>query len=763
MTYQTSNPPRVETWSSDGAKPTTWTYASEHTMRDLAATAFFTDATNLGMRVEDIIFAQQNVEPFDSATFTVFDITDGEATLSRSRVSPFLETDGFEGNLVRIAANGDFEPAEIVFEEATLDANLGTETMFLYPAAIGAIHFPDTSLGWGIQRGRLASGSLIGNLSDAAQDTLSGRTALRRFTMGAWTSWIITAPPFATRALAVTWLAAGWTVTAGTILFAGDLAWQASTGSTAIADMPGLIPWGKVWITHWNATKATSFANAQTVADSYAAVLACVTYVGSGEVYVPAGYYKMASSLSVTGRIMFVGMGPNTSYLLIDHLLGPGIRFYNTWSGTDNVGIRSSTARSAGPARTGNNFGLLYETEDLPDASSAQRLQYARIIDTEIYGHPCDNVHIVGLAFTGEIRGFRIGGSKGHAIAFDRGEGTGRVNLVTTLTSGICRIGEGRFDNNLGHIIAVGSPTSAFSTPACRVIVDNVEGGNNATDAAARYTDTLIYMRGANHRVMNSGLEHSGAAVFFAGRNLHYEDNRSLGSYIHSVIIGTYDELPTNGVWIKGMSHIGAAAPLNPAVLVTLPAGETIEPKNIFIEQGEMDNVTRLVATDATLGSLGPERVQRLFVNGRTPTVYKTVDETPVNNSTTLVDDSELHLYMPPNDRLAFKFLVEYSGNTTADIKMQVAGPSGCTIKFNDSPTSVKVGSASTAIVSGEPGTAVMVYGCEATHKTALIEGICTSASSGGWLKLRWAQAVATVGDTFIHAGVSSLRVERDF
>lgn len=100
-------------------------------------------------------------------------------TMSRFRLLPFVVTEGFEGDVIGIVEGGDLAPVQIVFEEATLDANLGTDTLVYYPAAVGAVNFPTDSLGWTIQRSRIASGDYEGNLTDFGIDSLSGQTATR--------------------------------------------------------------------------------------------------------------------------------------------------------------------------------------------------------------------------------------------------------------------------------------------------------------------------------------------------------------------------------------------------------------------------------------------------------------------------------------------------------------------------------------------------------------------------------------------------------
>lgn len=511
-----------------------------------------------------------------------------------------------------------------------------------------------------------------------------------------------------------------------------------------------------------------SLAGADTIVDSYASFAALIAYNITrnyfGEVFLGKGYFRCTQTVLCPSPVVFKGTGPNESYIHADHLTGPGVHFQNGNSGFRNLGCTASATRRAGAYGAGLNFGVLYEGTDVPEASST-RLLHSIMDNFYLFGHPEGLMHIVGPAFTGLITSPNLSTTKGHGITFDRGEATGRVNPIVITIGGVCNIIQGRINLCGGHAIAAGSPTSAFSTPALRIVIDNVEGGSNATDVAVRFYNSPVYLRGANHVYENSGLAVDGVggnpcAAVVAGRNIHLRNNRLLADYEHAYQILTYDELPTDGIYIDGFSVINPSAPLAPAVLCTKPGGETIDPVNIFIDQGEMANITEILATDATLGSGGFNRVAGVHLNGSRMTAFKTTNST-VNNTTTVLQDAELRTWLAPLEEVMFECTFEYDGTNTADIRTSMYGPSGVTLTYA-TEGSMKVGTTDTFVVQSTTASTVTVgSGGIGVNRIGKLVGYCKNGVNAGYLGFAFAQLVAEVSDTRVLAGISNLKTTR--
>jgi hypothetical protein len=522
---------------------------------------------------------------------------------------------------------------------------------------------------------------------------------------------------------------------------------------------------GAPTLEQFGAVTSQSLGGADTVADSYSICIAMLGWCTSnnylGRVELGTGYYRLSQTLYVNQQLLFNGKGKNETYFHATHTSGPAVRFGQGNSGITNAGVTGSVARRAA-SYSPLNIGILFEGDDVPEnQSGAPRLTHCILENYYIFGHGSSGVHIVGPAFTGSLNYPDVNGVKGHGMSFDRGELTSRVNLLANLIGGICNVTDGRISNCGGHAIAAGSPTSNFSTPALRIVINNVEGEANATDAAVRFYNTPVYLRGANHVFENSGLgvaEAGGASAWVAGRNIHLTNNRSLGNYTNTYVIGSFDELPTDGIYINGFSVINPTAPLNPAVLVQLPAGEAIEPRNIFIQQGEDANITKLVGTDSTMSSSDYRRVPRLFINGARPPVYKTENQV-VNNSISVVDDTSLKVWLAPNEKVIFELSMEYDGDISTDLRVSLGAPAGSTLSYGPSSNSLKVSAGDVAAVQGNISGTLIFGAAVGSHRLLCIKGTCTNGATGGYISTRWAQSVAGASDTTVYSGLSYIQL----
>lgn len=126
-----------------------------------------------------------------------------------------------------------------------------------------------------------------------------------------------------------------------------------------------------------------------------------------------------------------------------------------------------------------------------------------------------------------------------------------------------------------------------------------------------------------------------------------------------------------------------------------------------------------------------------------------------VNNSTVVVNDTELFLPVPTaNSRFAFRLGIRYVGNNTADIKFTFTGPAGATITFGGigpDTAATSGANASTNFVGAIPP-ATLAYSGDASGAWMQIHGSLLTAAATGILQLQWAQNVANVSNTTVQA-----------
>lgn len=649
------------------------------------------------------------------------------------------------------------------------------------------------------------------------------------------------------RSALVTFVAAGFALADGVTIAADGLLYEFESGATDISDLPGLVPAGDVYVNHWGVQTGLSLSGADSQTNNRPEVQAAVDYCTShniGTLHMLTGYVRVNGSIFVDGRLVIEGSGSVSSYIHGTHTTGPVIRFKDGYSGIRRMGVTAGAARRA--AAIGNStFGVQFEDDDQAEAT-ANRMLHCVVDDAYLYGHPDNHVHIVGPAWTGEITNTAFNLSKRHAIHVERGEVSGRSNLITGLIS-LGTITDCRFANIAGHLIAGGSSTDAYSTPALRLLIKNCEG-SGGTDISVMYSDAALYLRGSNHVVEGCGFEHPNANVFFAGRNMHFRNNRILGSgteeefdpssavdtgtdtitinghgfrtgynvvysngtgsdiggltdgneyYVinattntfqlsateggsainltstgtgtdHTltaagvgVIVGTYDELPTNGIWIDGVSIINPARALHAIAWVTTPSGEITEPRNIHVSYAESGNFSEVIATDSTMGNGGFNRVAGATINGDRPVLHLSADQT-VNNTTTPAQITDLRQRVGANEKLKFELTLEFTGETAADLRVTFSAPGGSTCRYG-TPGSIKQGTAGTFIVDGPVASAaVQTFGAggAAAYRLVTIYGyVDNTGGSDGFLAPNFAQVTADASDLTVYAGFSSLKV----
>lgn len=82
MAYSTSNPPLRVVSANDGATPSIWAYASADAWSLIEGAGYFTNASNLGMRLGDIIIATETDNGYGTSIHAVSAIASGAATVT---------------------------------------------------------------------------------------------------------------------------------------------------------------------------------------------------------------------------------------------------------------------------------------------------------------------------------------------------------------------------------------------------------------------------------------------------------------------------------------------------------------------------------------------------------------------------------------------------------------------------------------------------------------------------------------------------------
>jgi len=129
-----------------------------------------------------------------------------------------------------------------------------------------------------------------------------------------------------------------------------------------------------------------------------------------------------------------------------------------------------------------------------------------------------------------------------------------------------------------------------------------------------------------------------------------------------------------------------------------------------------------------------------------------------VANSTTPQDDDELFVTVQPNSTYLFQCSLEVSGSPDADMRISWSAPSGATFHWSaQSPwiaqTDVTHSTISiTSMTSATAAADIAVYSTSGlAHAQVIIVGMCMTGSSGGTVRLRWAQTSANATPTVVN------------
>jgi hypothetical protein len=466
-------------------------------------------------------------------------------------------------------------------------------------------------------------------------------------------------------------------------------------------------------------------------------------------VYFPSGVYITTATVGLTkANAAQFGLriaGENSIYTEIkaSHSAGAVLALNRSYGSVSDIALTASTARNTGAA--GSNYGLLMEAPDSADQSVASM----SIIRVRVIGQPSHGIVHVGNTQLSYYEQVLCQSNKGHGFVFDEGVITSRVN---TSSPGLVNLVSCWSLQNTGHGLLIGSPSD--TRYPVRFSMYNCEFAENALTAGVRLTADEVWIRGINITFDTCAIGTTGAAVIgnirFAGEVLFVRNHRSVSATHTLRLEKDHNQPVTYGVVIDGLRILNQTQ--NPVVIITDIADVRDVTANTF---GSTSNMVSMFT---------PGAVNAIW--NRFPTlsvVRKTTNQT-VNNSTTLVDDTQLKLQLAASETVYFEAIVRYSGDNTADIKIAFVGPTGATIRW-DNYNSIFINTSDVVTVSN--GEAVeggsRSFGCASASgvRTLNIKGYVQTSTTAGELTMQFAQASAVAADTTIQFN-SVLKVFRN-
>lgn len=475
------------------------------------------------------------------------------------------------------------------------------------------------------------------------------------------------------------------------------------------------------------------------VADDTAAIQAAISSLTiGGSVYFPAGDYFTNSVITIAVEsVVLVGAGRSATRIIANHISGEVFRFTRSYCGIKRIMIWGTATRIASSDTTA--FGLRFECDDAAD-SATNRTRYCNVEDCRIVSQPAHGIAFVGSVLNGSVvNQCYIQSNKGHGVVLDRGGLTGRSFLGGSGPFGVL-ISNCEIHGNGGNAVATGSPTDTATSPAGRIVLQNLDVSDNATNAATRYSTEQIWMRGTNNEVNVCGIygATTGGGIYVAGRNCYIKNNRFLECTLSVAIKDdtALSGLSTIGIFISGLSVINVSTPSqNPAV--TIASGAS----GISIKNWLGSYITSL----HTAGfQVEVERSPQIVV--------KTAD-TIINNNAVLADDPHLKFWVNPSEEIAFHIRLQHiSDNTGSDLQIAVTSPSGASIRYGV-PNSIKIDAADAVVNQSDiavSGTAI-IFGSTTTRRNAVIDGYCANGATAGYVTVQWAQSVAIAANTTVY------------
>lgn len=118
MAYSTSAPPVLVIPSRDGSTAAIWAYASADAISVVGGSGYFTNASNLGMKLGDIVIVRETDNSYGSSIHSVSAISSGAAT-APAIMAAGTQVANIADASVAHALNATFSDVEV---EAALNA-----------------------------------------------------------------------------------------------------------------------------------------------------------------------------------------------------------------------------------------------------------------------------------------------------------------------------------------------------------------------------------------------------------------------------------------------------------------------------------------------------------------------------------------------------------------------------------------------------------------------------------------------------------------
>tara|TARA_R110002153_G_scaffold205737_1_gene358479 strand:- start:60 stop:1535 length:1476 start_codon:yes stop_codon:yes gene_type:complete len=307
-----------------------------------------------------------------------------------------------------------------------------------------------------------------------------------------------------------------------------------------------------------------------------------------GKIILPVGNYKLTTTINLNKpALQLVGSGSSYSgvNLIVDHLLGAGIRVSETNCQITDLKVDASASRKAGSAGSGltGNYGILYEGAST-DSTYITRQVCKRV---QVNDQPSHGIVISGHVWYSIFDQLNIINNGGHGVIVDAGETTGRTNKDY---NGFSTIRYLIAHGNGGHGLAIGTSSTATADVALRMKIDNYDGGTNASDASIRFSAHDAYILGTNHIIEQSAFAGPVGALKLMGDTTELRNTRLVGNLSSGIEI---DVPPaggtTDGILIDRM-RVNTTSPMNPAINIA----NTLV-RYTVVKQKSPSNITELV------------------------------------------------------------------------------------------------------------------------------------------------------------------------
>lgn len=470
--------------------------------------------------------------------------------------------------------------------------------------------------------------------------------------------------------------------------------------------------------------------------DDYAAIQAAVDS-GATEVLLPSGESLLSDVLTINENdVALIGASMDLSILTATHTGGAVLRVIGDKPTLKKFTIGASSARESGGGTS--DYGILIEPLDTAGAR-IRHLHYDRVA---VINQPSHGVVVSGGVYVYEMRNSRFEYNAGHGLVLDNGSITSRVNDIVVPGLGVLENLE--LVRNDGNGLVIGNEANTDNR-GVRITIINCEIGRNAEAAGTRLTAHQAYIFSIQTTIMNCAFHAgtiadadvgSGGGAYVIGQSVTMLDNRflSIESTANAVYVADGPSNFSKGIRIIGVYLSNVSGLLDPCIYV----------------ESNVDGLT--AETDSRHGFASFLRDTYTGTNKTNPIFIQKRSVQVVNNSTTLVNDSELFMSLDDDQTLNFELDLFVDGDAAADIKFAFTAPSGATIRWAPVngikvDTSLNVAQQGVTSVSGTS----VDFGTNGSGiiNIKLVGYVETNGTSGN-LQFQFAQNAAVVADTRI-------------